>query len=96
MTALAMEPADDFQAAYARWVMLTECPDGDWTEQMFEDWSAAERTLLSHRPASVQEAVAMLRVLEHSLADSHRVDRLDRAAVSRLRRVLPKLTGRAA
>ncbi len=96
MTALAPEPADDFQAAFARWMMLTQCPEGDWTEQMFDAWAAAERTLLSHRPTSVPEAVAMLRVLEHSLADSHRVDRLDRVAVARLRRVLPELAGQAA
>lgn len=87
---------DAFQAAFAHWSALNAQSEAEWSDEAHADWTATDRALLTHVPTSVEEAVAVLRVLEHSLKDSHRSDGLDRSAVRRLRQALPRLADAAA
>ncbi|MFC5343396.1 hypothetical protein ACETK8_20490 (plasmid) [Brevundimonas staleyi] len=85
-----------FSAAYARWSALNEMAEVEWTDETHADWAAADQALLNHVPSSVEEAQMVLRVLEHSLTDSHRSDGLDRGAVGRLHAALPVIAAQAA
>ncbi len=83
--------SEQFQSVYERWSALNALPEADWDDETFDDHAAAEQALLRHRPVTLNQALAILRVLEHSLSDSQRLDGLDRAAVARLRCALPVL-----